>query len=88
MYLTDSNTIKICWYWPDTDTDTRISAALLQALVEWIDKTHKESSKCYKKLLTTKMPKRRGRKGNAPPRKRKKKEEIVTRKHFTEIINE
>ena len=34
------------------------------------------------------MPKGRGRKGNAPPRKRKKNEEIVTRKHFTEIINE
>ena len=29
MLLTDSNTIKICWYWPDTDTDTRIGAALL-----------------------------------------------------------
>ena len=28
MYLTDSDTIKICWYWPDTDTDTRIGAAL------------------------------------------------------------
>ena len=28
MYLTNSDTIKICWYWPDTDTDTRISAAL------------------------------------------------------------
>ena len=22
-YLTDSVTIKNCWYWPDTDTDTR-----------------------------------------------------------------
>ena len=22
-YLTDSDTIKNCWYWPDTDTDTR-----------------------------------------------------------------
>ena len=22
-YLTDSDTIKKCWYWPDTDTDTR-----------------------------------------------------------------
>ena len=29
MYLTDSDTIKICWYWPDTDTDTRIGAALM-----------------------------------------------------------
>ena len=28
MYLTDSDAIKICWYWPDTDTDTRIGAAL------------------------------------------------------------
>ena len=28
MYLTDSDTIKICWYWPDTNTDTRIGAAL------------------------------------------------------------
>ena len=28
-YLTNSDTIKICWYWPDTDTDTRISAALI-----------------------------------------------------------
>ena len=28
MYLTDSDTIKICWYWRDTDTDTRIGAAL------------------------------------------------------------
>ena len=27
MYLTDSDTIKICWYWPDTDT--RIGAALI-----------------------------------------------------------
>ena len=34
------------------------------------------------------MPKGRGRKGNVPPRKRIKKEETVTRKHFTEIINE
>ena len=22
-YFTDSDTIKNCWYWPDTDTDTR-----------------------------------------------------------------
>ena len=22
-YLTGSDTIKKCWYWPDTDTDTR-----------------------------------------------------------------
>ena len=22
MYSTDSDTIKICWYWPNTDTDT------------------------------------------------------------------
>ena len=29
MYLTNSDTIKICWYWPDTDTDTRIGAALV-----------------------------------------------------------
>ena len=28
MYLPDSDTIKICWYWPDTNTDTRIGAAL------------------------------------------------------------
>ena len=40
MYLTDSDTIKICWYWPDTDTDTRIGAALimddhLQELLIW-----------------------------------------------------
>ena len=28
-YLTDSDTIKKYWYWPDTDTDTRIGAALL-----------------------------------------------------------
>ena len=27
-YLTDSDTIKKYWYWPDTDTDTRIGAAL------------------------------------------------------------
>ena len=26
--MTDSDTIKKCWYWPDTDTDTRIGAAL------------------------------------------------------------
>ena len=32
MYLTDSDTIKICWYWPDTDTDTRINAALIKIL--------------------------------------------------------
>ena len=28
MYLTDSDTIKIYWYWPNTDTDSRIGAAL------------------------------------------------------------
>ena len=28
MYLTDSDTIKICWYWPNTDTDTRTGATL------------------------------------------------------------
>ena len=28
MYLTDFDTIKKCWYCPDTDTDTRIGAAL------------------------------------------------------------
>ena len=28
-YLTDSDTIKKYWHWPDTDTDTRIGAALL-----------------------------------------------------------
>ena len=22
IYLTDSNTIQICWYWPNTNTDT------------------------------------------------------------------
>ena len=27
--MTDSNAIKKCWYWPDTDTDTRIGAALI-----------------------------------------------------------
>ena len=27
-YMTDSNTIKKCWYWLDTNTDTRIGAAL------------------------------------------------------------
>ena len=27
-YFTDSNTTKNRWYWPDTDTDTRIGAAL------------------------------------------------------------
>ena len=26
--MTDSDTIKKCWYWSDTDTDTRIGAAL------------------------------------------------------------
>ena len=26
--MTDSDTIKKCWYWPNTDTDTRIGAAL------------------------------------------------------------
>ena len=57
----------------------------LQAFVEWV--------KCPKnvpnatKLVITKIPKGRGRKGNAPPCKRKK-EEIVARKQFTEIINE
>ena len=34
------------------------------------------------------MPKGRGRKGNAPPRKKKKKEAVVTRKLFTEVLNE
>ena len=58
----------------------------LQAFVKWIKHTKKVPNAT--KLVTTKMPKGRGRKGNAPPRKRKKKEEIVTRKHFTEIINE
>ena len=28
MFLNDSDTIKICWYWPDTDTDTRSGAVL------------------------------------------------------------
>ena len=28
MYLTDSDTIKICWYWLDADTNSRIRAAL------------------------------------------------------------
>ena len=36
MYLTNSDTIKICWYWPDTHTDTRIGAAL----VDWIPKVN------------------------------------------------
>ena len=30
MYLNNSDTIKICWYWPHTDTDTRIGAALFR----------------------------------------------------------
>ena len=38
--------------------------------------------------MVTKMPKGRGRKGNAPPRKKKKKEVVVTRKLFTEFLNE
>ena len=58
----------------------------LQAFVEWIKHTKKVPNTT--RLVTTKMLKGRGRKGNAPSRKRKKKEEIVTRKHFTEIINE
>ena len=40
------------------------------------------------KLIVTKMPKGRGRKGIAPPRRKKKKEAVVTRKLFTEILNE
>ena len=31
-YLTDSNTAKKCWYWPDTDTDTRIGALLARCM--------------------------------------------------------
>ena len=58
----------------------------LQAFVEWIK--HAKKVPNVTELVTTKMPKGRGRKGNASPCKRKKKEEIVTRKHFTEIINE
>ena len=34
MTLTDSDTIKICWYWPDTDTDTRIGAALENSVLK------------------------------------------------------
>ena len=30
-YFTDSDTTKKCWYWPDTDTDIRIGAALIDA---------------------------------------------------------
>ena len=36
MYLTDSDTIKNCWYWPDTDTDTRNR----YSLKKWINVTH------------------------------------------------
>ena len=31
-YFTDSDITKKCWYWPDTDTDIRIGAALLFAI--------------------------------------------------------
>ena len=35
-YFTDSDTTKKCWYWPDTDTDARIGAALLLKSVEYM----------------------------------------------------
>ena len=37
--MTDSDTIKKCWYWPDTDTDTRIGAALENSWLASISKT-------------------------------------------------
>ena len=58
----------------------------LQTFVEWVKRVKKVPNTT--KLVTTKMPKGRGRKGTAPPCKRKKKEEIVTRKQFTEILKE
>ena len=35
-YLSDSDTVKTCWYWPDTYiyTDTRIGAALPNTYVD------------------------------------------------------
>ena len=54
----------------------------LQTFVEWVKRVKKVPNTT--KLVTTKMPKGRGRKGTAPPCKRKKKE-VVTRKQFTEI---
>ena len=58
----------------------------LQAFVEWVKRAKKVPNTT--KLVITKMPKGRGRKGNIPPRKRKKKEEIVTHKRFTEVLSE
>ena len=46
----------------------------LQAFVKWIK--HAKKVPNATKLVTTKMPKGRGRKGNAPPCKRKKKKKL------------
>ena len=27
--VTDSDTLEMCWYWPNTNTDTRIGTALV-----------------------------------------------------------
>ena len=34
MSLTNSDTIKICWCWPDTDADTRIGVALILLMLK------------------------------------------------------
>ena len=44
--LTDSDTIKICWYWPDTDTDTRIGAALMRIIGGFYGCKWKRTPKC------------------------------------------
>ena len=48
-YFTDSDITKKCWYWPDTDTDARIGAALyvhIHALYTYVLSSSSQHTYC------------------------------------------
>ena len=58
----------------------------LDAFIHWLKKAKKVPN--MTELVTTSMPKGRGRKGCAPPRKRAKKVPVDTHKTFSEVLQE
>ena len=58
----------------------------LDAFIQWLKKAKKVPN--MTELVTTNMPKGRGRKACAPPRKRSKKVHVDTHKTFSEVLQE
>ena len=58
----------------------------LGAFIQWLKKV--KTAPSITKLVTTTMPKGRGRKGCAPPRKKMKKVPVATRKSFADVLKE